>query len=187
MDAAPSQWEIAGPEVVRILNEYEKCHYIGLEIDTGKHHEDYTEFQKRFFTVVKNLFNCFKDICNPFETDEQNVSDTGEAMIPEIQSCLENLLEMNEEKYQNLRKHRLIICDVAITATIKNNALNLSSTFHLDNDKACIRKIQINKVEKFAKAAYLSFPYHDSTVKECFQYEVTEFPSSFTDGGKIHR
>ena len=68
-----------------------------------------------------------------------------------------NLLEMNEEKYQNFCKHRLIIRDVAITATIKNNALNLPSTFDSSNNKPCIREIQEKKEERFAKAAHLSF------------------------------
>ena len=36
---------------------------------------------------------------------------------------------MNEEKYQNFSEHGLIICDVTISATIKNNALNLINTF----------------------------------------------------------
>ena len=141
MDAALRRWEIADPEVVRLLNEYEKCHRIGPEIDIGKHHEDYPAFQKMFFADMNNLFDCFNDICNPFEEDELIVLDTGEVMTPEIQSCLGNLLEMNAEKYQNFRKHRLIICDAAITATIKNNALNLPSTFDSADDKACIRKI----------------------------------------------
>ena len=42
------------------------------------------------------LFNCFKDICNPFEEDELIVLGTGETIIPEIKSSLGNLLEMNE-------------------------------------------------------------------------------------------
>ena len=33
---------------------------------------------------------------------------------------------------------------------------------------------------------YLSFPHRDSIVKGCFHYEATEFPSSFTDGGKMY-
>ena len=93
---------------------------------------------------------------------------------------------MSDEKYQNFCKHRLIICDVAVTATIKNNAHNLPSTFDPADDKACICKIQEKKEEKFAKDAYLSFPYHDSIVNVCFQYEVTEFPSSFTAGRKMY-
>ena len=55
-------------------------------------------------------------------------------MIPEIQSCLGNLLEMNEVKYQNFCKRRLIIC--------KNNPLNLLSSFDPVGDKVCIPKIQ---------------------------------------------
>ena len=122
-----------------------------------------------FFTVAKNLFDCFQDISNPFKEDELIALDTGEVMIPEIQSCLSNLLEMNEEKYQNFYKRRLIICDVAIMATTKNNPLNLLSSFDPVDDKACIPKIQEREEEKFDKAAYSSFPYLDSVIKECFQ------------------
>ena len=107
MDAALRRWEIAGPEVVRLLNEYEKCHHIGPEIYIEKHHEDYSAFQKMFLTDVNNLFNCFKNICNPFEEDELIALETGEIMTPKIQSCFGNLLEMKEEKYQNFRKHKL--------------------------------------------------------------------------------
>ena len=46
MDEALQQWEISGPEAVRLLNEFEKFHYIGHEIDTVKLHEDYPAFQK---------------------------------------------------------------------------------------------------------------------------------------------
>ena len=48
------------------------------------------------------------------------VLDTDEVMTPEIQSCLDNLLEMNEEEYQNFRNHRIDICNAAIMAAIKN-------------------------------------------------------------------
>ena len=57
-------------------------------------------------------------------------------------------------------------------ATIKNNALKLPDTFYSANGKTCIRKIQEKKEEKLPKAAHLSFPYRDSIVKECFQYEL---------------
>ena len=141
--------------MVRLLNQYEKFHHIGPEICTGKHYEDYLAFQKTFFTDVNNLFDCFKDICNLFEEDELIVLDTGEVMTPEIQSCLDNLLEMNEGKYQNFRKHRLIICDVAITAEIKNSALNISSTFDPANDETFICKIKEKKEKKFAKGLFI--------------------------------
>ena len=74
-----------------------KFHHIVPEIHIGKHHEDYPAIEKMFFTVVNNFLNCFQDICNSFKEDEPIVLDTDEVMIPEIQSCFGNLLEMNEE------------------------------------------------------------------------------------------
>ena len=83
--------------------------------------------------------------------------------------------------------NRLIICDVAVTGTIENNPLNLPSTFDPVDDKACIRKTQEEKKKSLLRLlAVSSFRYHDSIVKECFHYVVTEFPSSSTDGGKMY-
>ena len=96
-DAVLRQWEIAGPEVVGYLMNIKKYHHIGPEIYIGKHFEDYSAFEKTFFTDGNNLFNCFKDVCNLFKEDEIIVFDTGEVMTPEIQSCLCNLLEINED------------------------------------------------------------------------------------------
>ena len=127
IDAALRPWEIVCREVVRLLSEYEKCHNIGPEIDNGKRHGDYPAFHEIFFTDVNNLFNCFKDICNPFEDNELIDLNTCEVVTSEIQSCLGNLLE----KYHNFRKHRLIVFDVAITATTKNNALLVQPTIIL--------------------------------------------------------
>ena len=110
MDTALRRSEIAGPEEVRLLNEYEKCHHIGPEMYIGKQHEGYPAFQKMFLADVNNLFNCFKEICNPFKENELIDLETVEFLTPEIQSCLGNLLEMNEEKYQNFRKHNHLRC-----------------------------------------------------------------------------
>ena len=40
--------------------------------------------------------------------------------------------------------------------------------------------------EKFANAAYSNFQDLDSIVNEYFQYELTEFPSPFTNGRKMY-
>ena len=44
----------------------------------GKHHEDYTEFQKTFFNDTQKLFFCFNEIRNPFEENRLVVLDTGD-------------------------------------------------------------------------------------------------------------
>ena len=52
------------------------------------------------------------------------VLDTGDIMNSDAEACLANLLERNEERYKEFYKHRLVICDIPITDTIKTYKLD---------------------------------------------------------------
>ena len=104
MDSALRRWEVAGPEVYGLLEEHERLYNITSNENKGKHHEDYTEFQKTFFNDTQKLFFCFNEIRNPFEENRLVVFDTGDVMNSEVETCLANLLERNEERYKELYK-----------------------------------------------------------------------------------
>ena len=59
MDSALSRWEIAGLDVCRLLEEYERLYNITSNENKGKHQEDYTEFQKALFNDTQKLFFYF--------------------------------------------------------------------------------------------------------------------------------
>ena len=40
--------------------------------------------------------------------------------------------------------------------------------------------------QKFAKSFQISSPYRKVLVQQCFQYEITDHPSSLTDGSAIY-
>ena len=44
MDSALRHWEVAGPEVCRLIEEYKWLHNITSNVNRWKHHEDCTEF-----------------------------------------------------------------------------------------------------------------------------------------------
>ena len=69
MESALRRWEVAGPDVSRLISEYENIHGLNSEGLKGKHHEDYLSFQKVFFKDVTNVYNSFIDICNPFDQE----------------------------------------------------------------------------------------------------------------------
>ena len=186
LDAALRRWEVAGPEVCRLLLEYERLNELSPDPCIGKHHEDYPAFQKSFFSDVNKLYELFESNRNPFVEESLMALHTGEMMNPKIELCLATLLEVNEERYQNFCKHRINLCDTAITAPIKNNDLVLPSSLLSNNEKMNVRNAQMKKEERFAKAAQIGFFYRDQAVKECFKYEITEFPSSLTNGGKMY-
>ena len=125
MDSALRRWEVAGPEVCRLLEEYERLYNITCNINKRKHHEDYTEFQKTFFNDTQKLFFWFNEIRNPFEENRSVVLDTGDVVNSDVETCLANSLERNEERYKEFYKHRLVICNIRITNTIKTYKLDL--------------------------------------------------------------
>ena len=129
MDSALKRWEVAGPEVCRLLEEYEQLYNITSSENKGEHHEDYTEFQKTFFNDTQKLFFCFNEIRNPFEENRSVVLDTGDVVNSDVETCLANLLERNEERYKEFNKHRHVICGIPITDTIKNNNTKLYTLY----------------------------------------------------------
>ena len=54
-DSTLRRWEVAGPEVCRLLAEYERLHNIIPNENKGKHHEDSPEFQKNFFSDIQKF------------------------------------------------------------------------------------------------------------------------------------
>ena len=177
MDSALRRWEVAGPEVSRLLEEYERLYNITSNINKRKHHEDYTEFQKTFFNDTQKLFFCFNEIRNPFEENRLVVLDTGDVMNCDVETCLANLLERNEERYKEFYKHRLVICNIPITNTIKTYKLDLPGNVTTKSGKAQLQATQLKSEEKFAKAAAFSITYREEQVKRVFSNEVTNFPS----------
>ena len=109
----------------------------------------------------------------------------GKVIGPEIQNCLATILEVNEERYQMFCKHRLELCDVPLTYAVKCNVLHLPSSGSEDSTR--ITRVQQSKSElKFGKSVQVASQYREDPVKECFQYEVTDYPSSITTGHKIY-
>ena len=47
-------------------------------------------------------------------------------MNSDVETCLTKPLERNEERYKEFYKHRLVICDMLITDTMKTYKLDLT-------------------------------------------------------------
>ena len=102
-----------------------------------------------------------------------------------IQNCLANMLDINEERYRTFCKERLERCDIPITDVVKCNVLHLPSSMSEDTKK--VNRVQQAKNElKFGKSIQVASQYRDDLVKECFEYEVTEYPSSLTTGCRMY-
>lgn len=65
-DAALKRWMISGPEMARIIQEFQES--AGLKTDEkDRHHEQALSTQKRFASNVQNVINVFNELGNPFK------------------------------------------------------------------------------------------------------------------------
>jgi len=65
--SALQRWTVAGPEIVRIIQEFEDdVQEKKLSIGDGKHHEQQTSIQRRFMSDVNSLLSTLKEMGNPF-------------------------------------------------------------------------------------------------------------------------
>ena len=185
LDSALRCWEVAGPEVCRLLEEYKRLYNIISNKNEGKHSDDYTKFQKTFFNNTQKLLFYFNEICKLFEENKLVVLDTGDVMNSDAETCFVNLLERNEERYKEFYKHCLSICDFPITDTIKAYKLNLIGNVTTKSEKAQLQATELKSEEKFAQATTFSITHGKKQVKRVFSNKVTNFPSGLTEGGFI--
>ena len=166
-------WEVSAPDISTLLNEYETIHGIyGIDNVAEKHYKDYPAFQSMFYEDFGKLFKSFDEISNPFVEEELKCLHNGQLMNSDVQDCLANMLDVNEKKYDDFLLHRM---------EIRNNVLHLPSV--LSADKKKINRVQKKKIElKTVKQLQAALVHREDLVKECFQHDVTEYPSSLTDG-----
>ena len=64
------------------------------------------------------------------------VLDTGGVMNSDVETCFANLLERNEARNKEFYKHRLVICGIPNTDTIKTYKLDLPGNITTKSEKA---------------------------------------------------
>ena len=70
-ESALIRWELCGPELSRLLLQFEESNEIDREEKTQKLHEDRVGFQNDFFDDVDEVTKNF--VCNPFESQSLTV------------------------------------------------------------------------------------------------------------------
>jgi len=71
-DMALHRWTTAGPEVARLIEEFDQTNMLLNELVEGRHHEDHASMQKSFVNDVSNLAKTMTEWGNPFE-DQSDV------------------------------------------------------------------------------------------------------------------
>jgi hypothetical protein len=105
------RWMVAGPEIARMVTEFED-HAIGKRIsdDDHGHHEQHSGVQADFLNDVRSLTAVIGEMGNPFLEESQDllVLDTRDIMDTSVAEAVRKAETIGKEQYDTFVEERLV-------------------------------------------------------------------------------
>ena len=182
------RWMIAGPELSRVVSEFEDT-LCDASTSSSKHHEQTPHVQITFAKDVKSLVVTFEELGNPFLecSKELFVPDTKIIMNDKAKESVMSAEQLGIEQYHNFIADRIVSNNnEAITDTLSKTSLSL---FH--------RHVQRQVSKSHSKAISLKRDYHlfsrlyiacqsrKADLEQFFTHENQPEPPSISSQGRI--
>ena len=185
--SALRRWMIAGPEVARLVAEFESLQDCKKTSD-HRHHEQHPSVQVSFLKDVKSLVAVLEDMGNPFMEASRDllVLDTKDILDPSVADAVRKAEVVGEKQYQSFYEERLVKCEKPVTDVISKNKLPLLSSTPLKPHSK--QKMQVaalkNNCSLFSRL-YISCQTRSGDLDTFFSHENQTVPPSLSLGGKI--
>ena len=187
--AALRRWMVAGPEVCRLIAEYEAVSGTKDATISKKHHEDNESAQHTFFEKVNRLTVVLEEMGNPFKEESADllVLDTKDIAEPTMAEMIKTHQKRGREQFNSF-----------IGALGSGNSLHGGSTFYQPIKKNKITFFKQDQAGGMSKEKvikedchlfsrlFISCQSRECDLHEFFQHENQSFAASLSDGGKLH-
>ena len=119
-EEALRRWNIVGPLLSELINEFEVDLNKNSTAENLKHHEQYQSFQTKFLKKVQSVRDSFVEFGNPFSDDNSElfVLDTKVVVQADLVETMLKVESTGLELYNNFRKERFVDRSVSLDATI---------------------------------------------------------------------
>jgi len=186
--AALQRWMVCGPEMARLLNDFDMSINQAQSTPDVRHHEQRPAVQKTFLEDVKALKSTFDEYGNPFlETgSELLVLDTHDIAEKSVVDTLYHIEELGQKQYDTFVKERLVEKTKPLDDPIKKNQLHIFSTPKTRKKTKTQEVISTLKTDRnLFSRLYIGCQVRDSNLEEFFSHENQPFPPSLSDSGKL--
>ena len=181
-DSALVRWETCGPDIARLLLEFENT----LERDASsgvsckKHHEDNDAFQTRFESDVKTL--CKGLAVNPFQQDKLTKINNCNLVVPDSSiDTIKNMKTKGEEQVLNFINDRLVSQKVSVCESIVKNKYDIWNTTQSK------KSIQFTPTKSVLNKMRSACKHRPVMAKMLFDHEILNVPQSLsTDGVSLY-
>lgn len=176
------RWTIGGPEVSRLLYEFERC---DDEEEVAHHHEQKESYQIRFLERTIALKNAFLEFDNPFSIrgPELLALDSRVALPGESVAVLENIANKGASMYRDFVTQRLIDKGKSIYDPIPKCQTKLFSSKKKPVRANTLATLK-NDLNLFSRSFIVSVT-RNMDLDQFFAHENQDYPPSLSLGGKV--
>ena len=183
--AALRRWMVAGPEVSRMVQEFEGSN---SSPESCAHHEQKPGVQSAFHKDVQNTVMSFEELSNPFMEAGPYLMmiHTKDIMDDAVVSTVNNARTTGEEQFTLFQRERLVERSRPVSDPLKKNNL---STFTMATKKNVSKnKAQVNVLKEdcsLFSRLYIACQVRDGNLEEFFRYENQPWPPSLAKLGQL--
>ncbi|XP_068756859.1 uncharacterized protein [Montipora capricornis] len=183
------RWMVAGPEIARVLQEFESQLKGETNVDEKKkHHEQGLSTQKTFQSHVKQLVSTISEMGNPFKDDcpELLALDTRNCADASVVDTVHRIQELGLRQYKKFVKDVIDERTVSIHDTISKNTLPLFKRQQPKQiSKASLKLTAVTSDRYLFSRLYIASQQRDGDLEEFFKHENQPYPPSLSEFGKL--
>ena len=185
--AALEKWMTAGPEMARLVDEFERALQLTNNNDQ-RHHEQTAAHQKRYKEDLGSLKRKLSYLGNPFadESEELLCLSTKVVASTEVVNTVVHAKEMGKAQYLEFVHERLMQRSKPLSDPIKLNRVALFRNQNKSTQRTKDLKLKTAKTNcgLFARL-YVGCQARGGDPDEFFQRENQSFPPSVSDSGDL--
>ena len=185
---ALERWLVAGPEISRLILEFENS-FQSIESQTSKrHHEQNPNTQKTFAKDVNALVDTFEEMGNPFLENNGDLLtlDTKIIMSKEVIQTVNTIEKKGQQQYDTFLSERITgDPNNSLSDTIKKNNYPLFSKVSVKQPSKM--KQQVKYLEsncKLFSQLYIDCQIRQGDMNNFFEHENHPFPPSLSGEGQ---
>ena len=184
--AALRRWMVAGPELSRMVQEFERVHPRQQRSEATMKQKP--AVQSTFSKDVVNTMSYFEELGNPFQDESENLMaiHTKDIKDDAAVNTIQNTSRIGEKQFQLFVEERFIDRTKPVTDPLKKNNLPTFSTpckKMISKDKA---RVQVLKEDcSLFSRLYIACQTRDGNLEEFFTYENQPWPPSLSELGEL--
>ncbi|KAJ8406772.1 hypothetical protein AAFF_G00296880 [Aldrovandia affinis] len=186
--AALRRWMVSGPEMARLISEFQATTEKRMKKTELKHHEQTKHTQVAFARDVRALTRVMGEMGNPFCEDSKDllVLDSRDLADPAVINTLHQIEKLGQEQYDTYVNERLVHQTKPITDPIKRNNLHIFSRPPVrEKSRTQFQVLSLKNDCSLFSRLFIASQTRDGDLDEFFAHENQACPPALSQMGKI--